>query len=148
MAGKTTAFAGDWLKLIFNATPIANIADNATSSPATTLYASLHFAAATLFFGADDQTTDECSYTGYARVAIARNSGAWTITGNSVAPNSDILFPRCTGGSDTAVSLGIGLASSGAGRLIWIGSILPFSLNINNGIVIVIQSGTTFITET
>jgi hypothetical protein len=148
MAGKTTAFAGDWLKLIFNATPIANIADNATSSPATTLYASLHFATATTFFGTDDQTTDECSYTGYARVALARNSGAWTITGNSVAPNSDIVFPRCTSGSDSAVCLGIGLASSGAGRLIWAGNILPFSFGINPGISVVVKSGTTFITET
>jgi len=35
MAGKSTAFANELLKLIFNGTSIANIADNAASSPIT-----------------------------------------------------------------------------------------------------------------
>ena len=35
MAGKSSNFANELLKLIFNGTPIANIADNAASSPIT-----------------------------------------------------------------------------------------------------------------
>jgi hypothetical protein len=42
--GKGATFDNDLLKLIFNATGIANIADNAASSPLTNLYVSLHTA--------------------------------------------------------------------------------------------------------
>ena len=38
----SNAFANDLLKLIFNATPIANLADNAASSPLSSLYMALH----------------------------------------------------------------------------------------------------------
>ncbi len=41
---KGNTFENDLLKLIFNATAIANIADNAGSSPLTNLYVSLHTA--------------------------------------------------------------------------------------------------------
>jgi hypothetical protein len=37
-------FENDIAKLIFNATAIANIADNAASSPLTSLYVALHTA--------------------------------------------------------------------------------------------------------
>ena len=69
---KGNTFENDILKLIFNATAIANIADNAASSPLTNLYASLHTADPG---EAGDQTTNETSYTSYARVAVARTSG-------------------------------------------------------------------------
>jgi hypothetical protein len=39
---KGNTFENDLLKLIFNATAIANLADNASSSPFTNLYVSLH----------------------------------------------------------------------------------------------------------
>ena len=39
---KTNTFENDLLKLIFQAVSIANIADDATTSPATNLYVSLH----------------------------------------------------------------------------------------------------------
>jgi len=39
---KGNTFENDLLKLIFNATAIAGIADNAGSSPLTSLYVSLH----------------------------------------------------------------------------------------------------------
>ena len=44
MAAKGSTFDNDLLKLIFNGTTIANIADNAVSSPLTNLYVSLHTA--------------------------------------------------------------------------------------------------------
>ena len=40
MAAKGSTFSNDLLKLIFNATAIANIADNAASGPLTNLYVS------------------------------------------------------------------------------------------------------------
>lgn len=41
---KGNTFELDFLKLVFNATAIANIADNAASSPLTSLYLALHTA--------------------------------------------------------------------------------------------------------
>lgn len=43
-AGKGDTFENDVLKLIFNGTAIANLADNAASSPLTNLEVSLHTA--------------------------------------------------------------------------------------------------------
>jgi hypothetical protein len=125
MTGKTTAWEVDLLELLFNATGITNIADNTATSPATQIYVSLHTADP----GASgNQTTNEISYTGYARVAVARTSGGWTVTsGNpsSVSPVATISFPAGTGGSGTAAYLGIGLASTGTGTLLYSGTITP-----------------------
>lgn len=48
MSGKTAYLENAVLKLLFQATAIANFADNAASSPATNLYISLHTTASTL----------------------------------------------------------------------------------------------------
>jgi len=69
---KSNAFENSLLKLIFNATAIANLADNAATSPLTNLYVSLHTADPG---EAGDQSTNEVSYTSYARVAVARTTG-------------------------------------------------------------------------
>lgn len=119
---KGNTLENDWLKLLFNATPIANIADNAASSPLTNLYLSLH----TLSPGeAGDQTTNEATYTGYARVAIARTSAGWTVTANSVSPAANVEFPIATAGNESLTYAGIGTAASGAGKLLYYGSISP-----------------------
>lgn len=127
---KGNTFENDWLKLIFNATAIANIADNASSSPLTNLYASLHTADPG---EAGDQTTNECAYTSYARVAVARTSGGWTVTNNSVSPVANIDFPAATGGSETATHFAVGTASSGAGKLLYSGTISP-NISISSGV--------------
>src|ERR1043165_5112490 len=44
MGDKGTTFCNDLLKLIFNAAAIANLADNAASSPLANLYLALHTA--------------------------------------------------------------------------------------------------------
>src|SRR5574343_967927 len=111
MGSKGNTFENDFLKLIFQATAIANIADNASSSPLTNLYLSLH----TSDPGeAGSQTTNETAYTGYARVAVARSGSGWTVTGNSVSPAANIDFPACTGGKNTIKKFGIVSKASGA----------------------------------
>lgn len=127
---KGNTFENDWLKLIFNATAIANLADNAATSPLTNLYVSLHTADPG---EAGDQTTSEVAYTSYARVAVARTSGGWTVTNNSVSPVAAISFPAGTGGSGTATYFGVGTALSGAGKLLYSGAISP-SIVCGNGI--------------
>lgn len=124
MAGKTDVFENDLLKLIFWGTAISNIADNAATSPATILYLSLHTADPT-DAAASGQSTNETTYTGYARMAMNRNSGAWAITGNSVSPVANVDFGTCTAGTATITYVGIGLASSGTGKLLYAGSLSP-----------------------
>jgi len=119
---KGNTYENDLLKLIFNATAIANIADNAGTSPLTNLYVSLHTADPG---EAGDQTTNEIAYTSYARVAVARSGSGWTVSGNSVSPAATISFPAGTGGAGTATHFGVGTASSGAGKLLYSGTVTP-----------------------
>jgi hypothetical protein len=127
-AGNT--FENDLQKLIFTATAIANIADNAASSPLTNLYVSLH----TSDPGeAGDQTTNETSYTSYARVAVARSGSGWTVTNNSVSPAANIDFPAATGGTATITHFAVGTASSGAGKLLLSGTVTP-NISVSSGV--------------
>lgn len=127
---KGDTFENDLLKLIFNATAIANLADNAATSPLTNLQVSLH----TADVGeAGSQTTNEVAYTGYARVAVARTSGGWTVTGNSVSPAANIDFGACTAGTATATHWAVGTASSGTGKVLYKGTISP-TISISTGV--------------
>lgn len=119
---KGDTFENDLMKLIFNGTAIANMADNAATSPLTNLYVSLHTADPG---EAGSQTTSEATYTSYARVAVARTSGGWTVTANSVSPAATISFPACTGGTNTITHFAIGTASSGAGKILYSGTVSP-----------------------
>lgn len=127
---KSNAFENSLLKLIFNATAIANLADNAASSPLTNLYVSLHTADPG---EAGDQSTSEATYTSYARVAVLRTSGGWTVTNNSVSPVANIDFPNCTGGTNTITYFGVGTASTGAGVLYYSGTVSP-SISVSSGV--------------
>jgi hypothetical protein len=125
---KGNTFENDWMKLIFQGTAIANIADNAASSPLTNLYISLHTGDPG---EAGDQTTSEATYTSYARVAVARTSGGWTVTNNQAANAALIQFPQCTGGSNTITYVVIGTASSSTGKILYSGA-LNSSLAVSN----------------
>lgn len=120
--GTSTATGNNLLLLVFNTTTWANIAENASSSPATSLYVALHTADP----GAGGtQATSEVTYTGYARVAVARSNVGWTVTSNAVSPAANVTFPTGTGGSGTATFASIGMLSSGAGIILWSGPISP-----------------------
>ncbi len=135
---KSDTFENDLVKLIFNATAIANLADNAASSPLTYLYASLHTADPG---EAGNQTTNETGYTGYVRIAVARTSGGWTITANSVSPAANIDFGECSASPGAAIThFGVGTASSGAGKLLYSGAVSP---NITMGIGVIPRLKTT-----
>lgn len=128
---KGNTFENDWLKLVFNATAIANMADNAAASPLTNLYVSLHTADPG---EAGDQSTSETTYTGYARVAVARTTGGWTVTNNSVSPVANIDFGQCTAGTATITYFGVGTAASGTGKMLYKGTVTP-SISVSNGVI-------------
>lgn len=127
---KGNTFENDILALIFNATAIANIADNAASSPLSNLYVSLHTGDPG---EGGNQTTSECAYTSYARVAVARSGSGWTVSGNSVSPASNVDFPQATGGTETGTYAAIGTAASGTGKVLYSGAISP-SISISTGV--------------
>lgn len=141
--GKGATFDNDLLKLIFNATAIANLADNAASSPLTSLYMSLHTADPT---SAGNQTSNETSYTSYVRVAVARTTGGWTVTTNSVSPAANIDFASCTGGTATITHAAIGTASSGTGKILYSGAVSP-NIAVSTGVTPRISTAST-VTET
>lgn len=127
---KGDTFENDFLKLIYNATAIANIADNAATSPLTNIFVALHTADPG---ETGVQNTSEITYTSYARVSVARTSGGWTVTANSVSPVANIDFPAGTGGSGTATHFSTGVASSGATKILHSGTVTP-NIVTGNGI--------------
>lgn len=127
---KSDALENSWLKLLFQATAISNIADNAASSPLTNLYVALYTADPG---ETGTATTNEATYTSYARVAVARSGAGWTVTANSVSPAANIDFPACTGGTATITHWGVVSTSSGAGVLYYSGTVTP-NIAVSTGV--------------
>lgn len=123
MSSKTNAYENDYLRLLFNNVDIAGIGDagglRGSAAPGQ-LYFSLHSADPG---EGGDQTTSEVSYTGYARVGVARSVGGFTVTGNSASPAANVDFGQCTLNPSTYMYWGLGTAASGAGKLLYKGVI-------------------------
>jgi len=129
---KGNTFENDLLLLIFNATAISNIADNAASSPLANLAVSLHTGDPG---EAGSQTSSEIAYTGYTRSNVARTGGGFTVTTNSVSPASNIDFGEMTGGAGgTVTHFAIGTAFSGAGKVLYYGTVTP-NIVVSNGVI-------------
>ncbi len=142
---KSNTWENDLLKLLFQNTAVSLVGDASGLQPSATtgsLYVSLHTADPG---ETGDQSTNEITYTSYARVAVARTVGGWIITANSVSPASAIVFPAGTGGSGTATHFAVGASSSGAGKLLYKGTITP-SIVCGNGVTPQLTPGST-ITE-
>jgi len=143
---KGNTWENELLLLVFNNTDAALIGDATGlrgSSTAGSLYVSLHTGDPG---EAGNQTTNECAYTSYARVAVARSGAGWTVSGNAVTNAALVQFPQCTGGSETATHFGIGTASSGTGKILYKGA-LSASLAISSGIQPQFGAGTLSGTE-
>ena len=121
------------LTLLFNNSAWALIGDASGLQPSATagsFYIALHTADPG---EAGDQTTSEASYTGYARVAVARSAGGFTVSGAQVSNTATIQFAECTAGSATVTYFTVGTASSGAGSVLYRGA-LSASRSISAGI--------------
>jgi hypothetical protein len=123
----------DLLNLLFNNTNWANLGDAVGLRGATaagSFFISLHTADPG---EAGNQTTSEATYTGYARVAVARTAGGWTVAGATVSNTAIINFAACTAGSNTITHFSIGRDTSGVGEII-ISGVLTASLAVSAGI--------------
>jgi len=142
---KANDFENDLLLLLFQNANIANLGD-ATGVRGSTAAGSLFISLHTADPGeAGTQSTNEISYTGYARVGLARTSGNFTVSGNAVSFAANVDFGACTGGSGTATHFGIGMASSGATRLMYKGALSP-TIAVSSGVTPRINAGQ-FVTE-
>ena len=135
---KSNTTESDFLLYTFNATAFSW---NAIS----TLYVALHTADPT---ETGTQTTNEANYTGYLRVAVARTSGGWTVSGTTQVTNAaSITFPICQGGSNTITHMSIGTANSpSAGQILYSGA-LASNLIVTTGITPQFGAGALVITE-
>lgn len=120
---KSNSWENELLLHLFQNATVALVGDATGLRGATaagSLYVSLHTADPG---EAGSQTTSESAYGSYARVAVARSAGGWTVTTNSVANTAAVTFPACTSGTSTVTYFGIGTDSSGAGKLLYSGAI-------------------------
>jgi hypothetical protein len=111
------------LKLYFNATAIANIADNAASSPITIVSVALHTGDPG---DSGTQQTVESAYTNYARQTPARTTSGWTApSAGSTSPVANIDFPSSGAAGSTITFFSVGKTSSGATDIFWSGTVTP-----------------------
>lgn len=128
---KGTTFSNNLVDLIYRATAIANIADNAASSPITNVYASLHTATPA---ASGNQTTNETAYTNYARVAVARSGSGWAAASSGATSNVALIqFAQCGVTGATLTYVAIGRDTSGTGLIFHFGA-LNSSLAVSSGI--------------
>lgn len=114
---KSDTWESDLLKLVFNNTTAAGIGDSTGlvgSGAAGSLYLSLHTADPT---EGGNQTSSEATYTNYTRIATARTTGAWSVSGSAptqAANVAQVNFPQAATGSpsNTITHVGVGTATS------------------------------------
>ncbi len=137
MPGLANVAEANFLDHLFVNAAWANIGD-ATGLPAAATAGNFYISLHTADPGeTGDQTTNEATYTGYARVAVPRSSAGWTRSGTAptqVANAALITFAACTGGSNTITHFAVGRAGgAAAGEILFFGA-LSASLAVSNGI--------------
>lgn len=147
---KSNAWETELLELLFNNEDVAGIGDAGGlrgSVVAGSLYLSLH----TSSVGeGGTQATNEISYTGYGRKAIARSVAGFTVTNDNVVNAADIDFGKMTAGAGgTATHWALGDDLSGAGKVRYHGAITGAlaTTPIISGVIPRIEAGSLSITE-
>lgn len=129
------------LALLFNATTWTFIAQNNATTPDTTIAWSLQTADPT---AAGNMSSNEITYTSYARASTNRASGAggMTVTANSCSPQANVSFPAGTGGSGTASFFCVGRPGGGATAIHMSGTVSP-NIVCGNGVTPILTTATT-----
>lgn len=143
---KSNTFENDFLLLVFNNTDIADIGDAGglqNSAAAGSLYVALHTGDPG---EGGTAATSEAAYGSYARVAVARTVGGWTVAANVASNAALVQFPQCTSGSETLTYVSITTAVSGASKILWSGA-LSASLAVSSGIQPQFAIGALTVTE-
>ena len=129
----TDVFENGLLSLIFENAAYANVGDAGGLQPsagAGVFWISLSTGTLT---DTSTQATTETTYTGYARVSVARSTAGWTVTAGVADNDAAITYGLDTVGSATITDFGVGSDSSAAGNLFLYG-VLTASLAVSPGI--------------
>ena len=140
---KSTASSNAIMALIYNATPWANVADNASASPITAIYIALATASGAV---ADTMSTNEATYTNYVRQSATRSVAGWTAPSGGATSNvAQITYPQCgvTGNTITSAKTGV---ATGASEVLHYGD-LNAPIIVSNLIQPVFAIGAITITE-
>lgn len=116
---KSNTTENDLMLLIFNKT-LPSYLGTLSGTGNTDLYVSLHTGDPG---EGGAQNTSEATYTGYARIAVPRTVGGWTVTNNQAINAALIQFGLCAAGSDTITYVALGTLSSGAGQILYSGQL-------------------------
>lgn len=139
---KSNTFENELLAHIFNNADIANIGDAVGvrgSTAAGSLFLSLHTADPG---EAGTQATSEISYTGYARVGVARSAGGFTVSGATVTLTANQDFGKMTAGTGgTVTHFAVGKASTGATVVLYKGTVTP-TIVVATGVIPRLETGT------
>jgi hypothetical protein len=109
---KSTAASNAIVALIYNATPWANIADNAASSPITTIPVALATASYSV---SSTLSSNEATYTNYLRQSTARTTSGWTAPSSGATSNvAAIEYPQCGASGNTITSAATGKGAGAA----------------------------------
>lgn len=144
---KSNTFENKLLRHIFLNEALALIGD-AVGLRSSTLEGNLYIGLANSDPGEGaDQTTNEASYSGYARIAVPRNSTYWDVTGNLVENLALIEFgEKLSGSAENITHFTVGTALSGAGMLLYSIALTPTRV-LNTGGIPKFDIGTLNITE-
>ena len=140
---KGTNTCNNTLALVYNATPWANVADNAASSPITVIQVALATASYT---AASTLSSNEATYTNYVRQTTARSTSGWTApAAKSTANVAAIEYPQCGASGNTITSAATG-KGAGAGDTFHYGD-LNASIAVSNQIQPRFPAGAVTISE-
>jgi hypothetical protein len=139
---KSNALETSILGLLFNATAIADLAQDDSTGPATTLTVSLHTADPG---EGGTMTTSETAYTGYTRMTVARTSGGFTVASGAVTLVANLDFPECTASPGAAITH-FGLGTGVSNNLMYSGTVTP-NITMAVGVIPRLKNTAAIVTE-
>lgn len=118
---KSTATCNNLINLIYRATAIANIADNAAAAPITNIGIRLATASYTV---SSTGATSEATYTNYAAQNVARSAAGWDAAASGATANAAAIeFPQCGVTGNTITSAATAKSNTGAADIFHYGDL-------------------------
>lgn len=146
--GKWNSWEDDFLNLIFLNSAGSTVIGGGGGITGSGTAGSVYIALFTADPGETGSITNECSYTGYTRVAVARSAAGWTVSSGVCTNDAAITFGTDTVGTETASHFGICKAGTpGVADLIMYGEFTGGGLVIDVGVTPQIQASDLSITE-
>jgi len=140
---KGTTTCNNFLALLYNATPWANIADNAAAAPVTNVYMRLATAS---YSASDNASADETAYTNYVPQPVPRSISGWSAPSAGAIQNAAAIeYPQC-GVTGSTITSACTAKATGASEIFHYGD-LNSPIAVSNQIQPRFPAGAVTITE-